>query len=400
MFRKSNDAISAIVILVYALLFLFCTEVNEGNMAYLKWTPINFAYNTEIVLFFALIFVIRIFVKERAKVDLVFLLLMMRAGIMIIPLLYNQSSFTYNIGYYLTNIDIFLVYILYKSNRDWCKWGFRFLLFFGIGISIEIVIAWLNSDFNWLMSYYKYFLGIPLGKSNTIGCYLLPIYELLDLNIIEIKKRNRFVCMAFMIFAGVLIKSRSFFYALVSYYLIKHIISNRGGVSNKKLLLRFGVILVMLLVFVMYGDILIEYAVNLVIGNYHMLEGASFIERISSNRIQVIQKVFDDISRHLIFGNGMDYTNVGGTLAHNIFIDLLYQSGIVGTVLYIVPVGYCMMRIYKFNNGKKIILVPLTMLLQAFFEPGLLLFPVDFIFWLVLGYANQKDEQFTMKGYS
>ena len=57
MFRKSNDAISAIVILVYALLFLFCTEVNEGNMAYLKWTPINFAYNTEIVLFFALIFV-------------------------------------------------------------------------------------------------------------------------------------------------------------------------------------------------------------------------------------------------------------------------------------------------------------------------------------------------------
>lgn len=379
----------ALIIFFYAVLYLFCCETGASNLEYLKWKPIEFHYNSFVILMLVIICFAYYAFRKRIIIDGVFLLLLIRAIIMIIPLTYNNATMTYNAGNYLTNICAPLLYILFRrDNREWQEIGFRFFSFFGMALVCELIIAWLMSEYSWLTTYYKFYMGIPLGKSNSIGCFLLSIYGMIDLNLAKLRKHIKTLLMVLLVIGGILIKSRSFFVVFFIYYIIKFIITKKKKINAKRFIVCMLLLSSIVILFAMYGDIFLDYGINFIVGNFYDISGStSLFDRITSNRGEVLRKVYVHITDHPLLGNGLDYSAVGGQFAHNLLVDLLFQSGIIGTFLYISAVGLSLRNSIKHNPNREEILIPVIILINAFFEPGLLMFPMDFIFWIVMGYT-------------
>lgn len=385
------DKFQVVVVGVFALLYLFCTNVGDKNLPYLKVMVIDFHYNTLLVFILVLI----CFLLRQQKVDVIFMLLLFRAFLLIIPIFYNSKPLTYNLGYYITNLNICFLYIAYKNNSRWDKKGMNILILFGIGIVCEVIYTVANLEYNWLYPYYKAFLGIPLGKSNTISCILLPIYLIVDLNLVKFEIKKKVIVQAILGCGLVLTKSRSALLVIVVFYLLKLILNSKRKIDRKRFRIFLVSIGILFIMFLIYSERIIEYLGSFIFGNFNFLTEYSFYNRISSDRGTVVLRVLDDIGTHFLLGNGVDYSRVGNVFAHNVLVDVVYQSGIVGGLLYVSAVIIALKRLYKNTKNHEdmnlLILLPICILLQALMEPGLLLFPVDFIFWLIIGLGNQKE---------
>lgn len=373
---------------------------------YIGWTPINFHYNTLVIFLMVLITTLAFF--KYVSVDAVFLVLCFRAFSCLIPLFSNSKSLAYNIGYYLTNINVPLLYILYKRVKGWSKKGFSLIVLFGIGLTIETYISFIACDYSWFESYFKNFIGAPIGESNTVCCFLVPIICIVDQDIIKLSKKAKVIVILFLLSGVIVIKSRTALLVLIVYYLAKRIIKAikkrraNGTLFMKKryIFLLLLVILIVVLTVMYYWERIETVLRMFVLGNYDLLGGESLFNRISSNRGLVADAVIGNLGKSLLLGNGMDYTVTGDVLAHNLFIDLLFQSGIIGFGLYIAALVLVFYKLHCAHSpsSRKAVYILMVILLQSMFEPGLLMFPLDFIFWAVVAYGVQNYNAEPVRG--
>ena len=245
---------------------------------------------------------------------------------LIFPIFYNNKQLTYNLGYYITNLNICFLYITYKNNCRWNKKGLEILIFFGIGIVFEVIYTAINLEYNWMYPYYKAFLGIPLGKSNTISCILVPIYLIVDLNLAELNRKKQIIIQIILGVGLILTKSRSAILVVTVFYLLKLIFNSKKKISKRKFIAFLFWVGILLVIYALYGEIIIKYFISFAFGNFNSLKGYSFYNRISSDRGTVALRVLNDIGTHLFLGNGADYSRVDNTFAHNVLIDVIYQS--------------------------------------------------------------------------
>lgn len=327
------------------------------------------------------LFSLLVFAKNIFQFDKVDIWLFLRIFFCLFPLLYitNTSSFS---AHYPVVILSFLAYIIGRYS----KWSNEhtagsILIIFGVVLSIQTLLTANEIPVPFFSLEYKRYMRIPIAASNVIAAYIVPVFFLFVFNY----RPKRLIKIALIVlFIGAVLMTKS-----------------RGGISC--IVLGF----VLYLVFFKYKfNLLYIIPVAIVFGViiYYLLEIPEVkmfmlgfhaddinvtANQLSSNRFNIFEEEFNRFLENPIFGNGMvfnDTTSRSGS--HNLIIELLVQSGLVGFVLYLLPIIFVFKHSIKYECAKDMLgwqMFIITTLLHGMIEVNFFNYSTDIIFWSVCG---------------
>ena len=159
--------------------------------------------NTTVILFIlSLITIVSLLFFSKGTIDYVFLMLLLRIPIYFIPCFYISGNFKIGIAYAIVQC-LFSYYIgnKYKGTLENIA---RLMLLFSIAISMEVFAVLLLNNISIFASNLKWYMVIPMGKSNYISCMLLPCYALVDTYYRKYSKRILIVLYSIFILVAIL----------------------------------------------------------------------------------------------------------------------------------------------------------------------------------------------------
>ena len=256
------------------------------------------------------------------------------------------------------------------------------ILSFAIILSIQVVLTFRLIDINYFDLLYKNRMFIPIAGSNVIASYIVPVICMFLVTFDSKSKYLKpFILLA--LFIGlILTKSRGGVVTLILTYVVyRMFIKSRFKISYA--------ILIVIALFVVMQLLLSIPEVELFFLGFTADDSAVDARGLSSGRLTIYQHELERFLSHPLFGNGMvfnKYTSLHGS--HNLIIELLVQSGIIGALLYIYPV--CRVLKKAFNNldipyMKGWLLYIIAMLIHGMFEVNFFNWSTDLIFWFSCG---------------
>lgn len=185
---------------------------------------------------------------------------------------------------------------------------------------------------SYLSTWYKACMNIPVGSSNTLGAMISPCF----IAVLFEKPKNTFrrILLAILAIAVFLTKSR-FSMASCLIGLTTYLFSDFKNMStNQKRIRLLGILVLVSLSLYFIITHLTDIGIVLYGFSDYVNEGG-IINRLSSGRVSIIGRYLDKILEHPLFGNGPNY-DVSRT--HNIIIDILYQNGIIGFLIFAIAI--------------------------------------------------------------
>lgn len=317
--------------------------------------------------------------------------LVARIALYFFPLLYMQGDFKIGVAYAM--IQCAFSYYIGASNTSKYETILNLLITLILGLSIEVLAVLYLNKLSLFSSDIKWYMVIPIGKSNYITCVILPIY----VATVEYYKQKvkPIITMMFSIFIfGVLLATGSKFALVlfVGYWIVKifqAVVSKRK--IEKRIFTRNMVLACVLVSGVVYILIAHSQQVNIILGRFG-------VSTLFSNRINVYKETIELIFQHLLFGrSAYSYHVYDAVKAHNWLLESLVQTGLIGTAVY----GYALYsgirivhRIEQKDIKVSIIAFLIMYLFQGMVEPNLFGTLSDALFWLVMGvaFAVYKNE--------
>lgn len=329
--------------------------------------------------------------KSKWKVPSNVLTLVARIALYFFPLLYMQGDFKIGVAYAM--IQCAFSYYIGANNTSEYKTVLNLLVALMVGLSIEVFAVLYLNKLSLFSPDIKWYMVIPIGKSNYITCVILPIY----VATVEYygHKFKPIITIAFsgFIFSALLATGSKFALVLfVGYWFVKFL---QGAISNKKIEKRKFARNVLLACVLISGIVYIFIAhsvqVNIILGRFG-------VSTLFSNRINVYKETMELIFQHLLFGrSAYSYHVFDAVKAHNWLLESLVQTGLIGTAVY----GYALYigvrvvrRIKQKDIRVSVISFVIMYLFQGMVEPNLFGTLSDALFWLVLGvaFAIYKNE--------
>lgn len=368
-------------LLFITLIFAFVTYPGSTEAAedpvvwYFDGMPIYFAT------FVTLAFFVIICLTYKFKPDKVETWLLARVFICGVPAIYIYSLSSFSAHYPVVILSLLAYCIGRSSSWKYERQTGMIIILFGLILSIQVIQTFQTIDTPFLHLDYKRYMRIPIAASNVIAAYLVPIFFLYLFNY----KRGRILNLVLItLFIAAILLTKS-----------------RGGVSV--LLLTFIVYLVffkfklnlfyVITLFVLLY-IIISYLFEIPEVKLFMLgfsaDSTSFdANSLSSNRLEIYAEEFQRFLAHPLFGNGMVFNSqTSHTGSHNFFIELLVQSGIFGTISYIIPICIVLKHAIQFKSSPHVmgwILFLIATLLHGLIEVNFFNYSTDIIFWSVCG---------------
>lgn len=177
------------------------------------------------------------------------------------------------------------------------------------------------------------------------------------------KWRRRFIKLPYVIvifFAYLLIGKKSGILSAVFASAVIYLMTSSKKMWKKLMFLSMISILLGIIVYFLTQIFSTAYlSMKLQEGITQLLEGRDF----SSGRIELYRDAWNEFRTHPLFGIGwLEFSSRHGNLAHNIYLQLLCETGIVGFLLFAIPFFYnyfmscrLILRIIKENVDQKII---------------------------------------------
>jgi len=350
-------------------------------------------------------FSVVILFRRRPYLDRITVGLFYSALLGIIPIVYAENINHYWGNYLPLLISLISYTICTQSEVDFPEEIYKIICLVCVIISIQVIATELNYFSNLSISNFnnvsvKAFMSIPIGSSNLIAAYLLPM-----VGFINSFKRNKltFIVTVLSIYALILCRSKnalSLAILMVCFLIIKKvymfILKDYSVNRNKKLIilslisLMFGVALIFVLN--LLGKIISDWEFSLYFSpysNYIM----NYLDTISSGRIVVYQIELMRFTDHIFLGNGYGY-NLDYLRSHNWIIEILVQKGIIGLAIYI----FCLYNIfknalqyYKDSFSRASINLLLIIYVQGLFEITIFTIGMDFLIWSISGFLIARS---------
>lgn len=400
---KDNNSIFFIVSMF--IILLFTSQSSVGLFMGSEYGTISVFYIKINTIFMLLIicFGFSILNFKIMYFDKVSILLAICAILGLLPLMYAKNIDNY-IGNYIPTIIAFSSYwICLQTKKNCSKIVYRILILVTITISIQVIFTEVNffnslSLVNFNDHYAKGSMIIPVGSSNLIACFLLPLIffllvykkNLLTFSVVTLGLYALLLCRsknALIIFAAICI--------LVPIYIMFRFIIRDKTVSSKfKLISLTFITLIGLILFTLFIN-LSEFLINDLSFNYFSSLPnplLNFMDRVSSGRVTVYLEQLSKLNNSLFLGNGFGYS-LGETKSHNWLIDSLVQKGIIGTTAFITTIIIIFKTSYSFWKDKFVFasVVLLTLILiQGMFEISIFTAGVDFLFWSMAGFLMSR----------
>lgn len=135
---------------------------------------------------------------------------------------------------------------------------------------------------------------------------------------------------------------------------------------------------------------------------------ASIVNSKGTGRLLIWIEVIDYLKlniSHLIFGSGLGSTTIaevlsnvgkGYTSCHNIILEVLFDFGIIGTIIFVIMIIAVLRIIYKYKDYNEILIYGLAficLLINGFGEGIYTIKLFWFIIMLILGYETKIRKQ-------
>lgn len=311
--------------------------------------------------------------------------LLLRVFFCLIPLSYITDSSSFSAHYPIV-IVTFVAYMI--GHR---KHGYNFkniktlqmiVISFVIILTLQVVLTFQTIEYEYFNLSYKSKMFIPIAGSNVIASYIAPA---LCMFIVSFKTTKRYLkpaILLLLIVGLVLTKSRGGIVTLLLTYLIYRLLLQNRFKGSYAILIILG--------FFVFLKILLSIPeVELFFMGFTADDNMVDARGLSSGRLTIFQHELERFINHPVFGNGMVFNNETSLHgSHNLVIELLVQSGVVGTLLYIIPIWKVLRSAYKnikLPSMKGWLIYIIAMLINGMFEVNFFNWSTDIIFWFVCG---------------
>lgn len=326
--------------------------------------------------------------KMRVKTDRVEELLIVRFFLYLIPCLLVRDGSQLQIGLIAAVACSFMAYTVGKENE--CSDGFIALVMGGAAcvISVQVLITVFTRGLNINSSDLKWWMVIPIGQTNTIGTYFLPMMILFDglkntkegfcryiLVLIEI------ILMASILFMG----SRSTLILVVVYLAIRYLML-KAKISKQmmtRLLIAVPVVLAGVFLFLFKNN-----------GVASQFASQFSINSLTYTRFKVYQEAMDVFEKYIFFGRGAySYKVFDAVMAHNFVLESLIENGIIGSIPFFAAVIICIKQLKRIGRFQGTYLyAAILMLIKALMEPAFYLASFEIFFWLLVGLGLREEK--------
>lgn len=368
-------------LLIILLIFTFVTypDSNEATedptVWYYNGLPIFFA------MFVSLIYFVIILINKSFRVDKVSLWLFFRTFVCLVPLIYMRSYKSFSAHYPV----VLLTFCAYSLGRA-SSWIYerqlgKILIIFALILSYQVIITFQEIPVNYFDLSYKRYMRIPIAASNVIAAYLTPVFFLFIYNY-KPKLLIKFLISSLVIIAVILTKSRGGIVVLILTYITYLVF------FKYKFKLKYIIAVILFFGVALYYVLEIPEVKILMLG-FSADDDKISANSLSSNRLNIYDEEFDRFIEQPIFGNGMVFnqeTSKSG--AHNLIIELLVQSGLIGAIFYIVPLLLVIkfaIRRFNYPQMRGWTLFLIAMLYHGMIEVNFFNYSTDIIFWSVCG---------------
>ena len=313
--------------------------------------------------------------NKSIKIDSIAILLLFKCCVDLISYILNAEAQTDSyFGFFACSVTAFTAYLIclqLHNGYDFVKYCFVLL---GSIVSLQTIATMLISNVSYLELSYKSIMNIPWGASNIIASLLVPCFFLTFF----IRYSWKYIYAILITVAIIFTKSRGgvllFVCSLVCYLFYLNYKSKNRTIKNMIMLICVGVVAIIALS---------NERVIMFFEGYTLGDGNT---DFTSGRLKIFKEDFLASFHKPIFGHGLGVNNANATGSHNLFIDLLYKSGILGFVLY---VGALLILFRQAVKQRKInsfcFIFVIIMLLNSMFEVCYFSYKCDTIFWIMAG---------------
>lgn len=375
---RLNISHNSVFLLFTILVFSFVTypgavvTAEEPIVWYFNGYPIIFAF------ILAIVCLLSPQIHKYLTCDRIVIYHFLSCIVCLIPLIYvnNIDGFS---SHYPVVLYTLVTYIIARSCDKLDYYNFqKIFILFGLILSIQVLLTYQGIPCSYVDFNYKAYMRIPIAASNVIASYLVPIFYLYYFNI---KKRN-IVIIALFILAIFLTKSRGGVVCLIFTYII-YLFTIKYKYSNTKRLMI--IITCAIITFILLSIPVVQ---TFFMGFYADKENLTANE-LSSGRLDLYYAEFERALKYPLFGNGLIFNNTTSfSGSHNLFVELFVQRGIIGTLLYLVPIGYVLRKGYQNITKPGIlgwVLFLIAILLHGMIELNFFNYSADLMFWFGCG---------------
>lgn len=366
------------IFVLFIFAFITYPGATEGTEDPIVWyiTGYPIIYVAGIALLFFVVYFLRGIIIDRITV-----LLFARAIACLIPIIYIDSISSFSAHYPVVLITLVSYCIGRITNWKFERYISSLIILFGIILSIQVIQTFFTVPVDYFNLNYKHYIRIPIAASNVIAAYLTPILFLFIYNY-NPKRIIKILIIALFITGIILTKSRGGIFVLLATYITYNIfIKHKFKISHV-----IAIIIVIGLLFYYISSI---PEVQLFLLGFSADNTTIDANSISSNRFNIFEEELDRFLNYPLFGNGMvfnEHTSKSG--AHNLIIELLVQSGIIGTLLYIIPIVIVFNKAAKNKDCNNILgwrMFLIAMLYHGMLEVNFFNYSTDILFWSICG---------------
>ena len=379
------------LILIFVL-FLVLSE-NPLNTIGSLYVPLQRV--TVVTILLMVMFIITLF-RRKILVDMpVLMLLLLRIPYYILnSLLDGATRTTFQAHYLIVLIGPIVFFCIYGMVENYIHIILKLLL----KISIIIVAIQVHTSLLFLffqghaLYQIKLSIGIPLGYSNTIASIALIqiflAYVLLEKKIYFLISITSLLCTL----------SKSAFLVFGVIFLIVLFVDS---IRKKKLgiFIRYTLLIILILYFAnhFFGEYFSVYTktIQLLLDND--------LVSINNGRTRIFYGYLKDISQKPLLGWGLGKYNLVNGMGHNFLLQSLFAGGIVGTILYYMPVILIIRNSLRWENKQMqmaLLLLVIVCMGHGIFENVFFTIPCEFLFWIYLsliykeGSVNEQNSMY------
>lgn len=290
----------------------------------------------------------------------------------LLPIANNTSAYSFNIIENFLMCSLFTT-IIYIDGNIYNKF-INIVLIASLLISVYIIICkfYPNFYFSYIFPYLngidKTFIytlmingyGVPIGGNVVYADYLLTMASIIAYSNITMKKNVKINMMLIIVyFVGILLEQRrSEFICYLCMFIIISFINRKNKINISRIIAIITIVLIC--VFIINRINSLGYLLRFT-ETIKILFGDTTINtnELTSNRLLLWGNALREFKKSPIFGIGwgmFQTINTNGNLnTHNLFIQLLCETGLIGFILILVPLFSLYFESYKLLKKTQII---------------------------------------------
>ena len=373
--KKEKLNSNSIIVLLLFLFFILVTDASIATIGYIRLPVTRVLVMAIVVSIMAGLSLMR---HNLMRVEILSLLLLLRVLYFLtnwIPINTERPSFIayifiisigwacYSFIYYKINSPDRLLEILLKLSV--------LILFIQVGSCfIRLVLSGHG------LYQIKLAINIPLGNSNTIASIALFLGVL---SFFYLENKIYFV-ISMLSLLSTLSKGAFISFAVVVIICVVVDANNKNRLTST---LRYiiGIITIMIVINHFLSLYFSEYisAIDSVLNRN--------LDTINNGRLSIFGRYLKLILQHPIIGWGVGAANSINNMTHNFILQGLYFGGIIGTILYYIPIIVVLSRGSKIGSYKErysILLGTVALLIHGLVENVFFTEPCEFFYWIFI----------------